>query len=404
MTDNPLPAFGIRHLAGKWADRVIDLFGNQPKGGAPRGAAGDSDGLPDIGVRFYNNTGSALARGDLVYVTGLHSTIGGAPVTVAKAVSGAVGKAAQFVVMQAAANSTFGWACPCATITTSLNTSSSSIGAPVYLSTTAGTPTLSGGGDDQVVGYVKTLATTGVVSYVIGYGVSTGSLPTRAVLTWQAGKRGKPSLNADIQNEDEATRMIADPDFEVLGTNATSASTSFNAEGGIKLTTAGASGDQVIILPHLDANQSAWAQWTWGTDKQVEWEGDLTTGTAITAETIWAGLKLTNTSVVATDNDQVFFRYEVGVNSGKWQVIYSIGGTDTTTDAGVTVAVSTRYRLRISIDASRIARCYINGALVATSTALTDATDLIPYIGVSASAVAAKDITVYGETISRTVG
>ena len=226
----------------------------------------------------------------------------------------------------------------------------------------------------------------------------------RIELCWIAGRRGKPGLNADIQNAAEATRMVADPDFELLGTNATSASSSFNAEGGIKLTTAGASADQVILLPHLDANQSAWTQFTWGTDKQVAWACRLATGAAITAEIIWAGLKLTNTPTVATDNDQVFFRYEAGVNSGKFQCINSIGGTDDTDDSGVTVAVSTVYLLVIAIDSDRIARFYINGALVATSAALTNAVDLKPYVGIQASAAAAKDITVYGETISRQAG
>jgi hypothetical protein len=38
---------------------------------------------------------------------------------------------------------------------------------------------------------------------------------------------------------------------------------------------------------------------------------------------------------------------------------------------------------------------------VATSAALTNTTDLIPYIGVHANAAAAKKIIVYGQAISR---
>lgn len=119
--------------------------------------------------------------------------------------------------------------------------------------------------------------------------------------------------------------------------------------------------------------------------------------------TIWAGLKLTNTSVTATDNDQAFFRYASATNSGKWQAINSIDGTDTATDSGVTVAATTFYRLRVNIDSSRIARFYINGTLVATSAALKDATDLIPYIGVQANTGAAKAINIIGQAISRKV-
>ncbi len=119
---------------------------------------------------------------------------------------------------------------------------------------------------------------------------------------------------------------------------------------------------------------------------------------------IWAGLTLTNTSTTATDNDQVFFRFAPATNSGKWQAINSIGGTDVATDSGLAVVASTQYHLQIKVDASRIARLYINGALVGTSAALTDATDLIPYVGVSASAVAVKAIDIYGQSISRIAG
>lgn len=230
-------------------------------------------------------------------------------------------------------------------------------------------------------------------------------VPSRIQLTHIAGQRGKPGLNADILNATESTRMVTDPDFEVLGTNATSGSVTFNAEGGLTLTTAGADGDSVILLPHLDANQSAWTQITWGTDKQTAWQCRVETGASIANAIIWAGLKLTNTPTSATDDDQVFFRYEDDVNDGEFQAVSSIGGTDTATDSGVAVAASTTYELVIAIDDSRIARFYINGTLVATSSALTDATDLIPYIGVEADgAAAAKAITYYGQHISREAG
>lgn len=228
-------------------------------------------------------------------------------------------------------------------------------------------------------------------------------LPERFELRKIFGSRGKPGVNADINSATEATREIADPDFEVLGTNGTSALCTYNAEGGITITTNTTSGDQMILAPHLDANQTAWTQVTWGTDKQVEWEADLQTTADIVGCVIWAGLKLTNTSVVATDNDQVFFRFADG-SDAQWQCISSVGGTDTTTDSGVTVAVSTSYHLKIVIDAARLASFYINGTLVHTTGALTDATDLIPYIGVETTAADAVAINVHGEAISRVFG
>ena len=225
-------------------------------------------------------------------------------------------------------------------------------------------------------------------------------------LSWIAGTRGKPGVNGDILSATEATRMVADPAFELLGVNAVSGSSSFNAEGGITLTTAGADGDQVILVPHLDANQSGWSQFTWGTDKEVGWSCHVQTGANITNAVIWAGLKLTNVSVTATDADQIFFRYEDDVLGGDWQAIYSVGGADSAMDTNVAVVLSTAYELAITIDSSRIARMYLDGVLKATSAdSLTDATDLIPYIGVEADgAAAAKALTVYGQSISRTAG
>lgn len=231
------------------------------------------------------------------------------------------------------------------------------------------------------------------------------TLPNRLVrrfeLSWVAGQRGKPGVNGDILSATEATREAADPDFEILGTNADSTVTTFNAEGGVKLTTKNTSGDQVILLPHLATNISAWKQVTWGTDQETEWEAQIRTGAAVTAEIVWAGLKLTNTPVVATDNDQVFIRYEAGVSGGAWVVHWSVDGTDNNEVTTILVAANTTYHFRIAIDASRIARIYINGLLVETTTALKDATDLIPYVGVQTAAAAAKDITVHGQVISR---
>lgn len=236
------------------------------------------------------------------------------------------------------------------------------------------------------------------------------TLSPRVELKHIGGQRGKPALNADIQNASEATRMIADPDFEILGTNCVSTCSAFGAEGGITLTTTTGSADQVILCPHLDASQSAWTQVTWGTDKDTAWHIDFATGGTITSAIVWAGLKLTNTPTGATDNDQIMLRYEAGVSSGVWVLWTSIGGTDTTTVTDVTVATSTRYKLWVSIDAARVARIWLatgvsgEPRLIYTTAALTDATDLIPYLGVQTSTTAARAITYYGQTIGRNVG
>jgi len=253
--------------------------------------------------------------------------------------------------------------------------------------------------DDNAAGTAQRKAPlTAVWTWITGKLMSA----SRFSLTWIAGQRGKPGLNADIQNAAESTRMVTDPDFQLLGTNAVSTDVTYNPEGGIIMETVGADGDEDILCPHLDANQSAWAQTTWGTDQNVRWECRIKTGANITNCIIWAGLKLTNTEVTITDANQAFFRYEDDNNNGEWEAISSVGGADDEHDTGVVVAVDTDYHLVIDIQSDRTAKFYINGTLVETSAALADAIDLIPYIGVAADgAAAAKSLIVRSQSIIR---
>lgn len=159
-----------RAVIAALTDTVFDLLGTLPKGSV------NSEGLPEFGARVYNATGGSLTKGTLVYITGLSTTISGTPPIVAKAQAGALGKAAQFVVVETIPSASFGVVVPAASLITSLDTSGATIGDKVYLSTTAGGITLTGGSGDQVVGYVKTLsATVGVVSFMIPYALSAAS-------------------------------------------------------------------------------------------------------------------------------------------------------------------------------------------------------------------------------------
>ena len=211
-----------------------------------------------------------------------------------------------------------------------------------------------------------------------------------------------PGLNADLANATEAPRVPRNKHFEILGTNGTSALATFSTtRAGLLITTAGADNDQMIVLPHLDTAQTAWANIKWGTENMTDWETAITTHSSIATTLIWAGLKLTNTPTIATDNDQVFFRYDTDVPDTTWQLVYSIGGTDVTFDTGVAVAASTTYRFRVKIEADRTANCYINDTLVKTTPALTNDVDLIPYIGVQALGIVAVALTIHYEKISR---
>jgi len=250
----------------------------------------------------------------------------------------------------------------------------------------------------------------------------------------------KPGLNAvaiidpDADNASAlAAYVIANKDFETLGTNMTTALTTYpGTQAGILMTTAGADQDQAILLPHLDTNQSAWSKVLWGTENSVEWECSISLP-AIDNQKVWAGLKLTNDQLVATDANQIFFKFQTDATNSEafsdysyWHLVHSIGGTDYISQIPVTVAADTVYHLKIKIDSDRKATCYINGIqynitstagstggtavtavqpgkTAAKSAALTNDIDLIPYIGIEAGAAAAEAVNVHYQAISRHV-
>ena len=225
-----------------------------------------------------------------------------------------------------------------------------------------------------------------------------------------------------------ALHVLANKNFEVLGTNMTSALSTRNATAaGITLTTAGADADQAIVLPHLDANQTAWTGNKWGTENQTVWECSINTN-AIDNQKLWAGLKLTNDQLVATDDDQAFFKFQTDATNSeaftdftKWHFVHSVGGTDFISVLPITVVANTIYHLKIEIDSARKLSIFVDGqqynitttsgstggTAVTTGTtksgAMTDDVDLIPYIGIEAGAGAAEALDVHYQCISRTL-
>ena len=250
----------------------------------------------------------------------------------------------------------------------------------------------------------------------------------------------KPALNAVAiidPDADSASALaayvIANKQFEVLGTNMTTALCTFGTTiAGILITTAGSDADQAIIAPHLDTNQSSWQVNKWGTENQVEWECSIQLP-AIDNQKVWAGLKLTNDQVVATDDDQAYFKFQTDATASeaftdftKLHFVHSIGGTDYISQLPITVAATTPYHLKIVIDSDRKATIFVNGIqynitttsgstggtavtavqpskAVVKSAALTNDVDFIPYIGIEAGDGAAEALNVHYQAISRNV-
>jgi|TARA_Y100000310_G_scaffold202996_1_gene203246 hypothetical protein len=248
----------------------------------------------------------------------------------------------------------------------------------------------------------------------------------------------RPGINANI---DQAyTVEIArglNRHFEVLGTNMTTALSTFDTtRGGITITTAGADEDQAIITPHLDTTtdntdgNTAWYGVLWGTENSVQWDCLVSTN-AIDNQKIWAGLKLTNDQLIATDADQAFFKFATDADNGEsltdftlLHFVYSVANTDYISALPITVAANTSYHLKIIIDSNRQITIFVNGLqynVTSTagstggtavtrvkkneapvlSTALTNDIDLIPYIGIEAGAAAAEALDVHYTGISR---
>ena len=239
----------------------------------------------------------------------------------------------------------------------------------------------------------------------------------------------RPGLNGDIDavSTTEVQRAL-NRNWEALGTNMTTALCTFATTGaGVLVTTATADEDQGILLPHLDTAATAWTGTLWGTENQVHFETSIQIP-ALDNQKVWTGLKLTNDQLVATDANQMFFKYqtdatnsEVFSDYAKWHFVYSIADTDYISQLPITVAINTPYHFKIEVDSDRKAAIFVNGVqynvtttagstggtAVTTGTtktkALTDNINLIPYVGIEAGDGAAEAVNCHYVACSRHV-
>ena len=239
----------------------------------------------------------------------------------------------------------------------------------------------------------------------------------------------RPGINANIdQVSTVEVQRALNRNWEALGTNMTTALATFaSTSAGVLATTAGADADQAILTPHLDTAATAWAGTKWGTENSVHFETSIMLP-ALDNQKVWAGLKLTNDQLVATDDDQMFFKFQTDATNSEaftdfttWHFVHSIGGTDFISQIPVTVAANTPYHLKITIDSDRKASIFVNGEQYNVTTtsgstggtavtkgttpsgALTDDVDFIPYVGIEAGAAAAEAVNVHYVCCSRNV-
>ncbi len=227
----------------------------------------------------------------------------------------------------------------------------------------------------------------------------------RFELEWVAGIRGKPSINADIASATESLREIADPMFEVLGTNMTSALCTHRAEGGVLLTTAGADNDQCFLLAHQDTSMSIWNK-TWDTTLGFEWSCLMKTGSAVTTVAYIIGMKSDRDEGV-NDADLAVFNFNTDDSDTTWGFVSqenNTGGTDS--DTGVTVTADTVYHLALRCGHDQVVRAYINDELVGSQTFLGSGAELLePFMVVQQLAGSVtRELIVFGQKLSSRFG
>lgn len=204
-----------------------------------------------------------------------------------------------------------------------------------------------------------------------------------------------------------AQRLLtgANRDWIISGTNAANAGSALNVDGGVKLDTAGADNDQIILSPATAINSVAQSAWN-----TVEWEPEHSPFVEFLVELpsladirLHAGLGLTAAVDLTTDDDQakLVFDSEGSTSTSNFTAATSIGGTDAESDSSHAAEADVTVRLEIRVSTSRVPRFYINGVKVHTGDALTEGADLIPFIGIQALTGSAKTLLVRGIRASR---
>ena len=206
-------------------------------------------------------------------------------------------------------------------------------------------------------------------------------IPNRIEWDWVPGRNGLVTIAGSV------SAGTHDTDLVLQGTNASADDVSYaTTQGGLRFQTDGANGDEEILWPYQTDSLSMLANTQWTSDKGLRWDGLVITQGSDFKGIYWAGLKTTNTEVVTTDADGLWFRYENDqtVCPNHWQAIYNRNGTDYVYDTGVTVAKNSQYHFAIDIDDDQLPTFYINGAEVASGTlSVTAGINFNPVMGVA---------------------
>ena len=171
-------------------------------------------------------------------------------------------------------------------------------------------------------------------------------------------------LNASVASPN------ANKNWELGGVNAADVNSTLGSNGGNVLACAGASGDQMIVSPHQDTDQTTLNSLAWDVRRQpISLRFDYrsagpgaTIVTALDNTTHCFGIRPTISGAAAfdetTDDFKVILRAVRGsppfITNPTYQLVVSNEGTDTVIDTGVIYAVGIHYSWLLQVSASGV--------------------------------------------------
>jgi hypothetical protein len=216
----------------------------------------------------------------------------------------------------------------------------------------------------------------------------------------------------------------ANLNWGVSGTNMTSALSSYGANGGILLTTAGADDDQALLAPKT-ANGGAIAVSGLGgvTGTSSPTTPFLSTNApimeavievpTITTLRLVCGFKMTTDPTTATDDHKAMFAFdtESAVSASRFRLVtsnvtdYDYEAKANSTTQLSAVAANTKYVLTVGVlPTSRIPFFAVNGVPVGPAApALVNGCGFIPVVGIQALSGAARSVVVRSISLSRAI-
>jgi hypothetical protein len=257
----------------------------------------------------------------------------------------------------------------------------------------------------------------------IGHTTSRRLLACRVTTSQDASTAGTFKVIPVFGNTDTGIHYF-NPIYTLTGTGTPNVSyDTSNGYGGMLLTTSATNLHQAIVHPNSSSGHNALNSGVFKTGSRLEFQTSVifpvVPGTL--DYSFLAGLKLTDTPLVATDDNQAMFIFGnstalVGASTlastTNFLFAYSIGGTDYITDLGLPVVANREYHLKFSMDKNRKIKVFINGiqfGLTSTSgsmgttatntydesTALTTNISLYPVVGIQTTGAAESVVVNY---------